>query len=42
MKKLDEIKKKLRNDTTEEEDKGDDINLKDDEDGEGTDVMEKK
>ena len=42
MKKLDEIKKKLRNDTTEEEDKGDDMNLKEDEDGEGTDVIEKK
>jgi hypothetical protein len=42
LKKLDEIKKKLRNDTTEEEDKGDEMNLKDDEDGEGTDVVEKK
>ena len=42
LKKLDEIKKKLRNDSTEEEDKGDDMNLKDDEDGEGTDVVEKK
>ena len=42
LKKLDEIKKKLRNDTTEEEDKGDDMNLKDDEDGEGTEVVEKK
>ena len=42
LKKLDEIKKKLRNDTTEEEDKGDDMNLKDDEDGEGTDAVEKK
>ena len=42
MKILYEIKKKLRNDTTEEEDKGDDMNLKDDEDGEGTDVVEKK
>ena len=42
LKKLDEIKKKLRNDTTEEEDKGDDMNLKDEEDGEGTDVVENK
>jgi len=42
LKKLDEIKKKLRNDTTEEEDKGDDMNLKDDEDGEGNDEIEKK
>jgi len=42
LKKLDEIKKKLRNDTTEEEDKGDDMNLKDDEDGEGTNIAEKK
>ena len=42
LKKLDEIKKKLRNDTTEEEDKGDDMNLKDDEDGEGNDEVEKK
>ena len=42
LKKLDEIKKKLRNDTIEEEDKGDDMNLKDDEDGEGTHVIEKK
>ena len=42
LKKLDEIKKKLRNDTTEEEDKGDDMNLRDDEDGEGTDIVEKK
>ena len=42
LKKLDEIKKKLRNDTSEEEEKGEDMNLKDDEDGEGTDVVEKK
>ena len=42
LKKLDEIKKKLRNDTTEEEDKGDDMNLKDDEDGEGADEVDKK
>ena len=42
LKKLDEIKKKLRNDTTEEDDKGDDMNLKEDEDGERTDVVEKK
>ena len=42
LKKLDEIKKKLRNDTTEEEEKVDDIELKDDEEGEGNDVIEEK
>jgi hypothetical protein len=42
LKKLDEIKKKLRNDTTEEEEKEDVNEIKDDEDGDGNDVIEKK
>ena len=42
LKKLDEIKKKLRNDNTEEEEKGDDIELKDEEEGEGNDAIEAK
>ena len=42
LKKLDEIKKKLRNDNTEEEEKADDIELKDEEEGEGNDVIEEK
>ena len=42
LKKLDEIKKKLRNDTTEEDEKGDDIDLKDEDEGEGNENIEKK
>ena len=42
LKKLDEIKKKLRNDTTEEEEKGDDIDLKDEDEGEGNENIEQK
>ena len=42
LKKLDEIKKKLRNDNTEEEEKVDDIELKDEEEGEGNDAIEEK
>ena len=44
IKKLDEIKKKLRNDNTEEEEKGEDNDLKDEEEGggEGNDIIEEK
>ena len=49
IKKLDEIKKKLRNDNNEEEDKGEDIDLneldskkKDDDDGEKNDIIVEK
>ena len=42
FKKLEDIKKKLRNDTTEEEEKGDDIDLKDEDEGEGNEKEEQK
>ena len=40
LKNLEEIKKKLKNDNTEEDDKGGDINLKDEEDIEGAETLE--
>ena len=42
FKKLEDIKKKLKNDTTEEEEKGDDIDLKDEDEGEGNEKKEQK
>ena len=42
LKKLDEIKKKLRKDNTEEEEKADDIELKDEEEGEANDIIGEK
>ena len=40
LKNLEEIKKKLKNDNSEEDDKGGDINLKDEEDIEGAETLE--
>jgi len=42
IKKLDEIKKKLRNDTTDEEEKGDDIDIKEEDEGEGNENIDEQ